>query len=414
MKWLIICLIPFTLTAVTAETEFERVLASYGNLETIAGTGEDEDGNFWSADYEGAKATSVELSNPHMTMADAAGNYYIADKESHSILKVDLNGILTTFAGTHEGGYNGDAGKATEIQLNSPNGLHVFPDGTVYILDFFNKRIRRVDTDGNLTTLVHDEAGFGPGRALWVSPDEQTVYFNGATTIKRWKPSIGIETVVDDVSDPGNLTVDPNGNLVFTARGSHEVFRLVNGEKVLIAGNGDDGEGTGGIAATEAPLNKVRGIAFLPSGGYFLATQKGGDIWYVDTAGDIHKFIDGSGSGNTRRGDGESVTTPGVKIAEPRAIALAANGDLIITTNDKGFVRVVKRKQPAPTKLKVGRVDEGLQLEWDGMPEQSYVIETSTDLGAWTAVSNSLTGASEAVFQLEGPKRFYRIASSSP
>jgi hypothetical protein len=130
------------------ETEFESLLANYSELTTIAGIGKREEDNYWKTSFEGALATEIELSNSHMTMADAAGNYYIADKQSHSILKVDPQGIVTTFAGTHVSGFNGEVGVATDLQLNSPNGLYVLPNGIVYILDFLNRRVRRVDRLG--------------------------------------------------------------------------------------------------------------------------------------------------------------------------------------------------------------------------------------------------------------------------
>ena len=112
---------------------------------------------------EGGLATAAELSRPHMTMADRFGNLYIADKDAHGIRLVTPDGLIVTYAGTNVGGFNGD-GPALEKQLNFPNGLYTFPDGTTFVLDLSNGRIRRLGTDGQLTTVVTDPDGISLGR----------------------------------------------------------------------------------------------------------------------------------------------------------------------------------------------------------------------------------------------------------
>ena len=375
--------------AVADTSQLDSMKRTFGTIRTIAGTGENEDGNFWSPSFEGAQGTDVELSNPHMTMADAAGNYYIADKESHSVLKVETSGKLTTYAGTHASG-NGGEGLATEVALNNPNGLFVQPDGRVYVLDTFNRKIRRIGSDLQMTTLIEDTGGFGPGRGLWVSPDEGTVYYTGSGAIKKWTPDGGSETIARGISDPGNLTVDPDGHLVVTSsRGGHQVFRLLpDGTKQHIAGDGStDEDPDGGKPATEVGLERVRGIAFRADGSYFLATQKGGDVWFVDTDNIIHRFIDGDPSGNANNGDGELIT-PGSKIAEPRSISLAPSGDLIITTNDKGYIRVVRNITPPPAET-LDLNFETKTVTWQGFANRDYIVEGSSELKGWQLRSDS-------------------------
>jgi hypothetical protein len=138
-------------------------------------------------------------------------------------------------------------------------------------------------------------------------------------------------------------------------------------------------------------LNRVRGIACLPNGGFFLATQKGAHIWYVDTGGIIHKMIDCATSGSVNTGNGESYATPGIKMSEPRAITVAPNGDLIITASDYGHVRVVKSLRPPapPLDLKLEPAPANtLRLCWNGAPWQSYFVESSTSLSpaSWNVI----------------------------
>src|SRR5205085_9141065 len=154
----------------------------------IAGKGQfNQDGsNFWQASYEGGPATKANLSRPHFAMADRAGNIFSADKDSHSILKVTPDGRIHTVAGTHVGGDNGDGPAAgTSLQLNFPNGEWVRSDGTVYILDTGNSKIRKLDTNGVMTTLFSVGSGIAIGRGLWVKDDESLCYFCSGTELRK-------------------------------------------------------------------------------------------------------------------------------------------------------------------------------------------------------------------------------------
>ena len=142
--------------------DFMNLVTSYDVIRTVAGTGQGPvDGvNYWSPDFEGGPATSATLSRPHMAMADNANNIYIVDKDSHSVLKVTPDGTIHTVAGTHVRGYNGDGpAVATSLQLDAPNGLWVRSDGQFYVLDTGNGKVRRVATDGTMTTLFTDTNG---------------------------------------------------------------------------------------------------------------------------------------------------------------------------------------------------------------------------------------------------------------
>jgi hypothetical protein len=135
-------------------TGFTNLVRSYGVLTTIAGAGGVQDTNNWLPEFEGAPATNVFLSAPHITMADRAGNLYIADKDAHGIRKVRLDGTIITVAGTSSAG-NGtnDPAPGTEVALTEPNGLWVRADGTLFILDLGNGKVRRLDTNGTIRTL---------------------------------------------------------------------------------------------------------------------------------------------------------------------------------------------------------------------------------------------------------------------
>jgi sugar lactone lactonase YvrE len=330
---------------------FSNLCSSYSIIRTIAGKGDfGTDGfNGWDPRFEGGLATEAELSRPHIAMADDAGNIYIADKDAHAIRKVSLDGRIFTVAGTNIAGDDGDK-PALGIQrrLSSPNGLWVRGDGTVYILDTGNGKVRRLDINGVITTLFSVSDSTDVGRGLWVSNDETLAYVASGKSVKRWTPGAGVKTFENGFVDLGNLVVDPSGRLVVTDRGDNRVYRLSsNGNKTVIAGNGDTTGGGDGELALNTGLWGVRGVWFLPNGGYFLATHEGSQIWYVDTAGVIHLFVDGSRS--FHEGDGEYFRTPGYKVSEVRATTMDKQGNLIITEHDSGYIRMIRFLRWIPT-----------------------------------------------------------------
>jgi sugar lactone lactonase YvrE len=85
---------------------------------------------------------------------DAPGNLYIADTSNNRIRKIDTNGIITTVAGNGLKGFGGDGGPATAAALNDPRDVAIDADGNLYIADTINNRIRKVDTNGIITTFA--------------------------------------------------------------------------------------------------------------------------------------------------------------------------------------------------------------------------------------------------------------------
>lgn len=378
------------------------VLERYTSIWTIAGTSLLEDGNYWLPGFEGASPLQVELSNPHDAGTDAFGRVYIVDKESHSILRVDSDGSrLITVAGTHSSGNGVDTQtEAVDIALDGPNGLHVFLDGSFLILDTSNSKVRWVSREGISTTVFTYPAGFGWGRGLVANSDGTAIYFCGETNdglhqnVKKWTPE-GISTLA---SLPvygrglGNLDLHPDGSLLVTSVGDHRVYQLAEGSPPrVVAGNGlGDGNLTTGSLATDVSLNRVRGIAALPDGTFFLATQKGGDIWWVDNGPEndgidrrIHLFLHGSPSGNDISPDFSARNEAVDHISEPRSIQLASNGDLLVTSNDKGVIRAIRTTfRPQVPSL----TPERSQISWSGQPHQTVWLEQSENLlpGSWT------------------------------
>jgi len=330
---------------------FTNLVQSYGLLHTIAGSGIDAgvDGvNYWQPAFEGGYATNATLSRPHFAMADNAGNIFIVDKNSDAVLKVTPDARIHTVAGTHASG-NGPDGPtpATSVAMNTPNGLWVRGDGTVYILDTGNSKVRRLDTNGLMTTLFTDGSGINTGRGLWVRNDETLIYYCSSSKLRQWTPAGGTSSLNKQFNDLGNIIISGT-NIVATDRGDSTVW-LVNtntGVRTLLFGNGGTSLVVDDTLAATNSLYGVRGVWQPPIGGYFLATDEGSQFLYVDITGVIHILV--NGQGDTHTGDGQWFYTPGIKFGQLRAVSMDPQGNLLIVENDLGYVRQIDFQRLSP------------------------------------------------------------------
>jgi hypothetical protein len=201
-----------------------RKINTSGTISTYAGTG--------AAGYtgDGGLATSAKLKNPAGIYIDAAGNVYFGDSGNDVIRKINTSGIISTVAGTGTGGYSGDGGSATSAKLNTPYQVTVDAAGNIYIGDYSNNRIRKVNTSGTISTIA------GTGTAGYTGD-------GGAATSAT-------------LNGPASIIMDGSGNLYFTESGNN-VVRKINTSGIIstIAGTGVAGYSGIGGAATSAQLN---------------------------------------------------------------------------------------------------------------------------------------------------------------
>jgi sugar lactone lactonase YvrE len=158
-------------------------LAQTSTISTVAGNG--------TAGYsgDGGPGPSAQINGPFGIAVDGAGNVYIAEWYNHRVRKVDTSGTITTIAGIGIAGFGGDGGPATNAALNSPEDVAVDSAGNVYIADSLNNRIRKIDTSGTITTVA------GNGIARYTGEGSAT--------------EVGVQ-------DPSGLAVDSAGNIYTT------------------------------------------------------------------------------------------------------------------------------------------------------------------------------------------------------
>jgi sugar lactone lactonase YvrE len=265
---------------------------------------------------DGQAAINQALRKPTGVAVDAAGNLLIADADDHRVLIVGTDGIIRTFAGNGTAAFGGDNGPATSAMLNTPLRMAIAGDGSVFIADFNNHSIRRVDPGGIITTV----AGTGtPGS----SGD------GGPATEAR-------------LNNPSGLTFDAAGNLYIADFGNHRVRRIDTGGVITtIAGSGTPGGLGDGGAAGAAQLNKPTDVALMADGALLIVDQANHKIRYVAPAtdgsigsGNVISTLIGSGQPGAAGGPG-----PRASLLIPTGVAIMADGTILIADRGNQLVR---------------------------------------------------------------------------
>jgi sugar lactone lactonase YvrE len=322
----------------------------WGEWEHVAGRGEtsEEGVNAWKPAFEGKSATAAELSRPYFAVADAAGQIYIADKEAHAVRRVAPDGTIHTHAGSNAPGDDGDEPRAaTRSRLHHPNGLALAADGTLFVLDLDNGKIRRVAKDGTMTTAVTTGAPIDTGRGLWASPEGDSLMWAEKTRLRRWRLRGRIDEAATGFVSLGNLAWDPTSSTFLVCdRGGDRVMRVLRtGALEPFAGSATPGaSGTQG-RATEVFLDGPRSVAVLPEGGVLIATHESAQLWIVAPEGQATLLL-GRADGFT-----PPIDLGGAAPTAIRGMSLTPEGDLLFVHGDAGLVHRLHRKRtdaPAP------------------------------------------------------------------
>lgn len=266
-----------------------------------------------SARPASGQASANPLLWPSAIAYDAAGNLYIADSGRHQVFEATLAGRLLVVAGVGTQGFTGDGGPAKAAQLDRPQGIAVGTDGTIYIADTGNARIRAV-AGGIISTLA------GTGKHV----------FGGD----------GGPAVNASFRNPSALALDGNGGLLLCDSADHRIRRVnlqTGGLVSTVAGTGVQGyTGDGGTAIT-AELDSPQGVAVASDGRLFIADTHNQRVRVVTIAGTITSV---AGSG-THGSSGDGGLAVSAQLADPRGLALAADGTVWIGDGDNRRVRQV-------------------------------------------------------------------------
>ena len=266
-------------------------LASYA-MRTVAGHTEVADGIL---------ATAATIYAPTAVAADSAGNLYVADRENNRIRRIDIAGMIATFAGTGERGYEGDGGTATEAMLDRPSGVALDSAGNVYVADTGNHCVRRIDLTGTIETLAGTgNRGYGgdggPAAAAWLD-------------------------------NPMAVAADMAGNVYVADSGNHRIRRIdMAGGIETLAGTGERGYGGDGGPASEASLDGPSGVAVDRNGNVYVADYLNRRVRRIDSAGMVSTF---AGTGEAGHG-GDGGQAAGALLDGPSGVAVDTNGNVYV------------------------------------------------------------------------------------
>ena len=227
----------------TMNHRVRRVDGRTGTITTIAGTGQHR------CSGDGGPAVAACLNEPCAMALDDRGNLFIADQSNNRVRRVDAQtGLISTVAGTGQAAYTGDGMPAVESGLAGPSGLALGPDGTLYIADTFNGRIRSVDLS---TGLIATVAGDGGEYRYQGHPQEFS------TSLSR----------------PYGIALDREGHILVTDSDSHLIRRWDRRKKIItvVAGNGTATFHGDGGPPQESSLNYPFGVAVDEEGRIYIA-----------------------------------------------------------------------------------------------------------------------------------------------
>jgi len=342
-----------------------NTFAAPGDISTIAGNG-------FTYLGDGGAAVSASLNHPTAVAVDASGNIYIADFYNHRIRKVDASGVITTVAGNGTAGYSGDGGPAVDASLDHPTYVAVDASENIYITDYYNNRIRKVDASGVITTFAGNGiAGYsgdgGPAASASLNnPGGVAVdasgniyiadYFNNR--IRKVDASTGnIRTVAGNgtlgysgdggpaasanLFHPTSVAVDASGNIYIADLFSNRI-RKVNastGYITTIAGNGTAGYSGDGGPAVSANLDNPNDVAVDALGNIYIADENNERIRKVNASTGVITTIAGNGTYGYS-GDGGPATS--ASLAYPKGVAVDASGNIYIADANNDRIRKVE------------------------------------------------------------------------
>ena len=283
-----------------------RKVSTSGVITTIAGTG--------VAGYngDGIPATTAQLNRPIKIYIDASDNIYFGDLNNHRIRKINTAGIISTVAGNGISGYSGDGVPAIATSLSYPSGVAFDTSGNMYVADYYNFRVRKVNTAGIISTYAGTGvAGYGGD--------------NGPATAAQLNLTFG-------------LVFDHAQNL-YLADALNNRIRIISPSGVIktFAGTGTLGYNGDGIPATAADLQNSAGVTIDPAGNIYIADQFNQRVRKVTAAGMI-STVAGSGVAGFF-GDGGLATM--AKINNCNEITVSPAGNLVICDVTNNRIRVV-------------------------------------------------------------------------
>lgn len=359
-----------------------RVDAQTGVITTLAGDST-HSGGTGGFGGDGGPATAAQLNYPADVALAADGSLYIADFLNHRVRRVDAqSAVISTVAGTGEPGFGGDGGPAVDAMLYGPVGLAFAPDGSLYIADLANNRVRKVDaTTGVITTAAGGLDSGGPGIGG----------FSGD----------GGPAVRAELHEPRDVAFAADGSF-YIADSRNDRVRKVDPAGIITTVAGSDTRGFAGDGgpAVDAQLQRPSGVAVGRDGNLYIADSYNHRIRKLDTATGIIATVAGSGPTGVDAGSyaGDGGPADAARLFDPHGMTFGNDGSLYIADARNHRVRKVRELAPditapaAPTLLAAPpaqTTDRTARFVFAGEPGGNY--ECALDRGAWEPCTSPAT-----------------------
>jgi sugar lactone lactonase YvrE len=192
-------------------------------VSTIAGS---------SQGFIDANGLSAQFSNPQSICADAFGNLYVSDRDNHKIRKIDTFGNVTTFAGSSQG-FQDDLG--TNAKFSNPTGICIDTEGSLYVADSGNYKIRKISANGYVTTYAGSTQGTATGTLLTAQfTNPKALCFDSFgnlyvgdydSGLKKISPNGIVSNVIGQVYI-NTICADLSGNIYYSYSGSRQIMKV--------------------------------------------------------------------------------------------------------------------------------------------------------------------------------------------
>jgi DNA-binding beta-propeller fold protein YncE len=297
-----------------------------GVIRTIAGSNQ----RGYSGD--GGSAVSAAFDQPRATAVGPDGTVYIADTFNHRVRRVGPGGDVATLAGTGQAAFSGDGGPAGTATLHWPHGVAVDPAGaSLYIADSANHRVRKVDLGSGVITTAAGGASSG---------------FGGD----------GGQATAALLQAPKAVYAAPSGDLYIADSGNERVRRVDrSGIITTIAGTGVTGFSGDGGPATTAQFDGPRSVAGDPAGNLYVADDNNHRIRRIDPSGVI-TTVAGTGTAGFSGDGGPALSA---QLDHPRGVAVDGRGAVFIADSMSARIRMVDPAGAIATVAGCGRQGYG-------------------------------------------------------
>ncbi|MDP4146872.1 MAG: SBBP repeat-containing protein, partial [Bacillota bacterium] len=292
---------------------------------------------------DGISARADALSYPQGIALDSRGNMYFAEPGKNKIYKVDsATGMVVTFAGNGTAGYTGDGGAATSAELSYPTSIAFDKKDNMYIADNENKVIRKVDTHGNISTIVDQSQGLDYPNGVAVD-GSGNIYITGTNNVIYRADSNGvINTWTAGLSngEPFGIAADKSGNAYVADPSVNQVYKISYGSSgttiSVVAGDGNCSFSGDGGPATAAELTDPTGVTFDSRGNLYIIDQTN-RIRVVDTSGNIYTIAGTGTYGDT--GDGGAALSADIAPSSYGGITVDSNGNVYFSDDGNNVIR---------------------------------------------------------------------------